>query len=83
MLPNMENRHRTLVTFNDAENGKEVLEERIDLFEQVAIFVLISDVDKVPLNFASQWGYSRSDPKATKRSLFCAHNNFLTTTPIN
>jgi hypothetical protein len=29
------------------------------------------------------WYYSRSDPKATKRSLFYAHNNFLTTTLIN
>jgi hypothetical protein len=27
--------------------------------------------------------YSRSDPKATKRSPFYIHNNFLTTTPSN
>jgi hypothetical protein len=44
MFPNMENRHSTLVTFNDAENEKEDLEERIDLSEQAAIFVLISFV---------------------------------------
>lgn len=36
MLPNMEDRHSSLVTFDDAENSKEVLEERIDLSEQAA-----------------------------------------------